>query len=49
LQEYRFQIQLNWDRTKHYLTFNTCCSAPQLPFIARGLTEPPKRALRCCS
>ncbi|HYO97083.1 MAG TPA: hypothetical protein VER33_21380 [Polyangiaceae bacterium] len=23
LQEYRFQVQLNWDRSKHYLTFNT--------------------------
>lgn len=23
LQEYRFQVQLNWDRAKHYLTFNT--------------------------
>lgn len=23
LQEYRFQVQLNWDRTKHYLIFNT--------------------------
>jgi hypothetical protein len=23
LEEYRFQVQLNWDRAKHYLTFNT--------------------------
>ncbi|HEU4635891.1 MAG TPA: hypothetical protein VFS41_06925 [Edaphobacter sp.] len=23
LAEYRFQVQLNWDRTKHYFTFNT--------------------------
>lgn len=23
LQEYRFQVQLNWDRAKHYLVFNT--------------------------
>lgn len=23
LLEYRFQVQLNWDRAKHYLTFNT--------------------------
>ena len=23
LVEYRFQVQLNWDRAKHYLTFNT--------------------------
>lgn len=23
LAEYRFQVLLNWDRTKHYFTFNT--------------------------
>jgi len=32
LLEYRFQKQLNWDRAKHYLTFNTllCAAAVAL-------------------
>jgi hypothetical protein len=27
LQEYRFQVQLNWDRAKHFLIFNTAILA----------------------
>jgi hypothetical protein len=36
LQEYRFQVQLNWDRTKHYLTFNTVLFAAAVALSNQG-------------
>ena len=38
LQEYRFQVQLNWDRAKHFLIFNTAILAAAVALYKSGLT-----------
>jgi hypothetical protein len=38
LQEYRFQVQLNWDRTKHFLIFNTAIFAAAVALYKGGGT-----------
>jgi hypothetical protein len=38
LQEYRFQIQLNWDRAKHFLVFNTAIVAAAVALYKTGTT-----------
>ena len=43
LQEYRFQIQLNWDRAKHFLIFNTAAFAAAAA-LYKNASTPPTRA-----
>jgi hypothetical protein len=38
LQEYRFQVQLNWDRAKHFLIFNTAILAAAVALYKSGST-----------
>jgi hypothetical protein len=38
LQEYRFQVQLNWDRAKHFLIFNTAILAAAVALYKNGAT-----------
>ncbi len=38
LQEYRFQVQLNWDRAKHFLIFNTAIFAAAVALYRNGAT-----------
>jgi hypothetical protein len=42
LQEYRFQVQLNWDRTKHFLIFNTAIFAAAVALYKGGSTASAK-------
>jgi hypothetical protein len=42
LQEYRFQVQLNWDRAKHFLVFNTATLAAAVALYKSGSTGPIK-------
>jgi hypothetical protein len=39
LQEYRFQVQLNWDRAKHFLIFNTAVLAAAVALYKSGATS----------
>jgi hypothetical protein len=39
LQEYRFQVQLNWDRAKHFLIFNTAIFAAAVALYKNGSTS----------
>jgi hypothetical protein len=45
LQEYRFQVQLNWDRTKHYLVFNTAIFGAAGILYKNATTWPPQAAV----
>jgi hypothetical protein len=45
LQEYRFQIQLNWDRTKHYLVFNTALFGAAVALYKDASTWAPEAAV----
>lgn len=38
MQEYRFQVQLNWDRAKHFLVFNTAILAGAVALYRNGST-----------
>ena len=42
LQEYRFQVQLNWDRAKHFLVFNTATLAAAVALYKNGSMGPIK-------
>jgi hypothetical protein len=45
LQEYRFQVQLNWDRSKHYLTFNTTLLGAAVALSKNADTLPARAGL----
>jgi len=42
LQEYRFQVQLNWDRAKHFLIFNAAIFAAAVALYKNGATPAAK-------
>jgi hypothetical protein len=42
LQEYRFQVQLNWDRAKHFLIFNAAIFAAAVALYKNGTTPAAK-------
>jgi hypothetical protein len=42
LEEYRFQVQINWDRAKHFLVFNTATLAAAVALYKTGSTWPSK-------
>jgi hypothetical protein len=45
LQEYRFQVQLNWDRAKHYLVFNTALFGAAVALYKDARTWAPEGAV----
>ena len=45
LAEYRFQVLLNWDRTKHYFTFNTVLFGAAVALYKEAVTWPAKAGI----
>jgi hypothetical protein len=45
LAEYRFQVLLNWDRTKHYFTFNTVLFGAAVALYKEAMTWPAKAGI----
>lgn len=45
LLEYRFQVQLNWDRAKHYLVFNTALFGAAAALYKDAKTGPAQAAV----
>jgi hypothetical protein len=45
LLEYRFQLQLNWDRAKHYLVFNTATLGAAVALYRDAKTWVPEAAV----
>lgn len=45
LAEYRFQVLLNWDRTKHYFTFNTVLFGAAVALYKEAVAWPAKAGI----